>query len=280
MLIYMKVIKNINNNVSLCLDSKGREVVAFGKGIGFIKPPYDVPLGKIERTFYNVKDTEYSVLNHISENVINASIRIIDEVEEQLNITLMSSATVALADHINFAIQRQNQHIFLEMTVQEDIKQLYPEEMKEAYKALKIIKEETGVSLPRSEAGTIALHFINNQIESKEDVKVNSESIMNICIDIIEKEYSIVINRESFNYSRFATHFDYLLKRTLKNKQIESANIHMFYEIMEKYPCAYSCAIKIDKVFYDSFNKNLSEEELLYLMLHINRLCSRETISK
>ena len=31
----MKVIKSINNNVSHCVDSKGREVVAFGKGIGF-----------------------------------------------------------------------------------------------------------------------------------------------------------------------------------------------------------------------------------------------------
>ena len=43
----MKVIKNINNNISLCLDSRNNEVVAFGKGIGFTKPPYDVPLSKI-----------------------------------------------------------------------------------------------------------------------------------------------------------------------------------------------------------------------------------------
>ena len=46
----MKVIKNINNNISLCLDSRNNEVVAFGKGIGFTKPPYDVPLSKIDRT--------------------------------------------------------------------------------------------------------------------------------------------------------------------------------------------------------------------------------------
>ena len=47
----MKVIKNINNNILLCLDSRNNEVVAFGKGIGFTKPPYDVPLSKIDRTF-------------------------------------------------------------------------------------------------------------------------------------------------------------------------------------------------------------------------------------
>lgn len=35
----MKVIKNINNNVSLCLDSHGVEVVAFGKRNWIYKAP-------------------------------------------------------------------------------------------------------------------------------------------------------------------------------------------------------------------------------------------------
>ena len=38
----MKVIKNINNNVAICVDDNGHEVVAMGKGIGFSKPPYEV----------------------------------------------------------------------------------------------------------------------------------------------------------------------------------------------------------------------------------------------
>lgn len=47
----MKVIKNINNNVSLCLDSKGNEIVAFGKGLGFIKPPYEIDLKRSRERF-------------------------------------------------------------------------------------------------------------------------------------------------------------------------------------------------------------------------------------
>ena len=34
----MKVIKSINNNVAHCYDAKGREVIVFGKGIGFTRP--------------------------------------------------------------------------------------------------------------------------------------------------------------------------------------------------------------------------------------------------
>ncbi|MBQ2582680.1 MAG: hypothetical protein II577_02145 [Erysipelotrichaceae bacterium] len=55
----MKVIKSINNNIAHCLDAKGREVVVFGKGIGFYRPDQDTPLDRINRTFYNIKDSDY-----------------------------------------------------------------------------------------------------------------------------------------------------------------------------------------------------------------------------
>lgn len=50
----MKVVKKINNNVAICLDSNNCELVAFGKGIGFPKMPYEIQdLSLIDRTFYD-----------------------------------------------------------------------------------------------------------------------------------------------------------------------------------------------------------------------------------
>ena len=124
----MKVIKNINNNVSLCIDSKGREVVAFGKGIGFIRPPYEIPLEKIDRTFYSHNISDYSVLEEIPVNVIEVSIKIVEELEKSLNVTMLSSAALSIADHINFAIKRNVENVKMEMPIQEDLKLLYPKE--------------------------------------------------------------------------------------------------------------------------------------------------------
>ena len=67
----MKVIRNINNNIAHCIDSKGREVVVFGKGIGFYKANEDIPLSKINRTFYNIKDSDYGIIRNIPTNIIN-----------------------------------------------------------------------------------------------------------------------------------------------------------------------------------------------------------------
>ena len=139
----MKVIKNINNNVSLCIDSKGREVVAFGKGIGFIRPPYEIPLEKIDRTFYSHNISDYSVLEEIPVNVIEVSIKIVEELEKSLNVTMLSSAALSIADHINFAIKRNVENVKMEMPIQEDLKLLYPKEILYAEKALKTIKEYT-----------------------------------------------------------------------------------------------------------------------------------------
>ncbi|MBA1393021.1 hypothetical protein EQ500_03915, partial [Lactobacillus sp. XV13L] len=38
----MQVIKKINNNAAICLDQNQDELIAFGKGIGFPKTPYEL----------------------------------------------------------------------------------------------------------------------------------------------------------------------------------------------------------------------------------------------
>ena len=48
----MEIIKKINNNIALARDAKGREMVVFGKGIGFPATPYTLQdLSKVQRPF-------------------------------------------------------------------------------------------------------------------------------------------------------------------------------------------------------------------------------------
>ena len=63
----MKIIQNINNNVAICLDDNNHEVVAFGKGIGFRKPPYEIELSQIDRTYYNLSSHYIALLDELPE---------------------------------------------------------------------------------------------------------------------------------------------------------------------------------------------------------------------
>lgn len=271
----MKVIKSINNNVSLCLDSRGREVIVFGKGIGFYRPDEDIPLYKINRTFYNIKDTDYGILRSIPTVIINTSIEIVDYVSDKLNIVFPSSTAISLADHLQFAIQRKEQSIYLPQPIMQDIYQLYPQEMEAAFEALRIIERMTGVKLPRQEASTIALHFITDRINPSNKKILDTYEITEKCTLIIEDNFHIQIDRESFNYSRFAVHLDYLLRRLSGRNQIESENQSLFEEMKKNYPDSYRCALLIGDYLNTQIKQKITDEEILYLVIHINRLLAR-----
>lgn len=143
----MKVIKNINNNISLCLDSRNNEVVAFGKGIGFTKPPYDVPLSKIDRTFYDVDEEQLAVLKRIPEDVLEAAAEIVDLANEKMDNQFRENVVFTLADHIDFAIQRYRKNINIKLPLLYEVRQLYPGESELGRQALDILKKRLKVSL-------------------------------------------------------------------------------------------------------------------------------------
>lgn len=140
----MLVIKNINNNISLCLDSRNNEVVAFGKGIGFTKPPYEVPLSRIDRTFYDVSPEQLALLTRIPEKVMETAAAIVDLANRRTNAQFRENVVFTLADHIDFSIQRQKRHIHLQLPLLYEVRQLYPEEADLGREGLRIIHQRLG----------------------------------------------------------------------------------------------------------------------------------------
>jgi beta-glucoside operon transcriptional antiterminator len=145
-----------------------------------------------------------------------------------------------------------------------------------AQKALSLIKSEVGYELPKNEAGTIALHFVSTKKEKPKEESIDTEQIVEKSLTLIECEFGIAINRNEFNCSRFITHLEYLLKRGMEKKQISSPNQEVFLSISKTYPKTYACVNKIADMLAQDVGISLTHEERLYLMLHVNRLCSRE----
>ena len=272
----MKVIKNINNNISLCLDSRNNEVVAFGKGIGFTKPPYDVPLSKIDRTFYDVDEEQLALLNRIPAPVLEAAAEIVDLANEKLEDQFRENVAFTLADHIDFCIQRYQKHINIQLPLFYEVRQLYPRESEVGRQALQILQKRLGVTLPREEAAAIALHFVNYKAHADAAPGVDYGAVIEDATAIIERELAVRVDRESFNYYRFVTHMHYMMKRTMDDAMIDSQNREIYESMQKEYPAIYACSLKVAALIEQKLSKKLSEEEILYLILHINRLCARE----
>lgn len=279
----MEVIKKLGNNAAICKDNSGRELIALGLGIGigFPKCPYTLDdLSKIERTFYNV-DNEYLYLfENVDSNILALSADVIDLATTMLSVSLKENAIYTLADHLNFAVIRLNKGMIFNTPISNELRDLYPVEVKVAKYTLNLMKKKLNIELPEEEMYAIAMNIINSEeiLSSTSDVSVKSEFILEI-VHLIEAQMHISIDKNSFNYSRFASHMQYLFRRKSEYTEISSTNKKLFELLKNEYPMTYQCVLGIKELIFNKFNWNIGDEELLYLILHVNRLCSHEGVT-
>lgn len=275
----MRAIKKINNNVAICTDNNNKELVAFGKGIGFPKMPYEISdLSLISMTFYRIDSKFYNLIGEIPENVFEVSAIIAQEAQSILKCNLNPNLVVSLSDHINFAILRMRKYKKMQMLFSYDVEQLYPKETELGRYALKLIKERLYVKLPDSEITSIAMHFVNAEEEKEPEEGADTEELILEVASKIEEFFSVTIDRNDFNYNRFAMHLRYYLKRIKAKNQFVDDNVSIVQAMKEKNPRVYECAYMIGNFIDERLNSESTEDEILYLMIHIYRIIRNTTI--
>lgn len=276
----MIVVKNINNNVALCLDSKGQEVVVFGKGVGFLKPPSEVPLSKIQRTFYDLNHKFLPLLDDIPLDVIDFTAQQVAQIRGQLPYETNANLIMTLADHLAFAMTRAKKGIYTPMPSIYEMEQNYPVEVGIGRQIVKAMEETFHVKLPKSEVQGVAMHFINASLGSPSSGQLTAEeqyeTILERMTQIVEYALQVTIRRDTFNYARFATHVQYLLKRVQEDSSIDSDNLQVYASIRDEYRDVSACVDQIHEYLQRNWSIDLSEEEKLYLIMHINRVISQE----
>lgn len=216
------------------------------------------------------------MLKRIPEDVLEAAAEIVDLANEKMDNQFRENVVFTLADHIDFSVQRYRKNINIKLPLLYEVRQLYPGESELGKQALDILKKRLKVSLPREEAAAIALHFVNYKAQAETAPDIDYGSIIEQATVIVERELHVTVDRDSFNYYRFVTHMHYMMKRTLDDAMIDTQNRDIFESMKKEYPSIYSCSVKVAALIEQQLKKSLSEEEILYLILHINRLCARE----
>lgn len=281
-MINMELIKKINNNFAVARDSSGNTVIVSGRGIGFIKMPAVInDLSIIDRTYYNADERYINLIKQIPEDIMKLSNRIVDYAAHQLKQKLNPNLCFTLADHINFAIERYKQNIQFHFGVTYEMKYLHPEEMKIGEKAVQAINKKFQTNLPDDEVSVIAMHILEAEhfITHQKNIMDIDQIIEDISLILIQN-LNLKIDKNSFSYCRFITHIQYLLQRHSENKAINSDNQRLYQSMIEQFPETYSCVSAIKAYFKETSAWSISDEEMLYLMLHINRLCNNEDCNR
>ena len=274
------VIKKIfNNNAILAKDSDKHEFVVMGCGIAFKKNVGDkVEENLIEKTFIlKQKDASEKfklLLEDIPTEHVSLCYDIIEYAKNILGVELNDYIYVTLTDHISYALKLFEEGLNRPNALIWEIKKFYTKEFEIGLKALDFIEDETSIRLPEDEACNIALHLINAQVNNSsnkvEDIANQTKMIQDI-LNIVKYTYNIALDEKSLNYERFVTHLRFFFQRLNKKEKIETEDDFLLKQIKEKYKKAYECMLKIE-VYLE---KELSEEEQLYLTIHIQRVTQR-----
>lgn len=269
--------KVINNNIISAYEKSGAEVIVMGRGIGFKKKQGEVvPADQISKIFRIKSRTLTEQFKELLANMPLERVRISDEIishaKDHLKLKLNQSIYVTLTDHINFAIERVSQGIEPQNALLWEIKRFYPQEFQLGIYALELIHDRLGILLPEDEAGFIALHFVNAEYGTDIRDAVKFPDQMQAIVDIVERDLGMLLDESSLHYERFMTHIKFLIQRIYRKELLSSEDRELSLMMQRKYPREYQCSVKVAEYIMQATGCRLSEEEIMYLSVHIRRV--------
>lgn len=273
--------KVINNNVVSAYDDEQHELVIMGRGIAFQKKSGDpIDEERIEKVF-SIKNKDISekfktLLYDIPIEYMQVCEAIIDHARTTLNKNLNDSIYVTLTDHITFAIERHQKGMDIKNALLWEIKRLYKEEFMCGVEAIRIIQDKLNIHLPEDEAGFIAMHIVNAELNEEMPNVIQITKLIQDILNIVKYHFQIDLDEESLNYFRFVTHLKFFGQRLFNETQMENQNEFLYEVVKEKNTAAFQCAEKINDYVQKEYNRSLIEDEMLYLTLHIDRVVKRK----
>ena len=119
----------------------------------------------------------------------------------------------------------------------------------------------------------ITLHVHSAACSEKVPESMQAAIIIKESIEQVEKDFHIRIDVNSMSYIRLMNHMKFLLWRLQTGEKLQ---VDLSDFVAEKFPYAYQTAEKICKDLSKALKKELSEVEIGYLAIHIERIKSSE----
>lgn len=277
----MRIKKIINNNILCVVDDHGNELIVTGRGIGFQRQRGEIlDPASVERTYRMEEKTGQRKLRELVEKIpmehLALTEQLVAHIQSQIPQKLNESLLITLADHVSFAILRKAQGIEFSNPLKGAIMCYYPTEWHLGQYCLKIIREQLGVSLHEDEAAFIALHIVNAELNTNMSEMYEITKLIEGTITVVENFYQKQFDRESLDFNRFVVHLRYFAQRLFQGKIMEDAQgeqDEMFRQLIIR-NCQehYRCAQAIGDYIKNAYQKDLSDEELTYLTIHLKRI--------
>ena len=273
----MLISKILNNNVVISEENQ-EEVILMGRGLAFgRKVGQEIPDELIEKK-YVLSENRRQLLMELPAEVMEMSDKIISFAKEKLQKKLKDSAFLAMADHIHGVLLRLEDDIYLKNFLMWDIKRFFPIEFEVGQYAKQLLSAYVSKELPDDEAAFMALTLVNAELENGDGTARDLTMMMEEIMTIVKYSLEISLDEEDIYLERFMTHLKFFCERVLTNSGNRDLEDNEMFDLLKcKYPLVYETTRKIAEFLKQTRNYQTSEDEQLYLTIHLSRMKRRMT---
>ena len=273
----MKIDRILTNNAVVVTDDNGKNQIVCGKGIAYKKRPGDIiDTALINQVFVlkpdgNLYQQLEQLLTDIPLEYVIVSNELVKIARVSMGMKLNDSLVISLADHIYEMKRRYDEGVKIPNGLSWEIKRFYEKEFEIGLLAKEMIEKQFLIELPEDEAANIAMHIVNAETEdSSLDETMRITQIIQDIIKIVRVFYKVDLDENSSYMYRFITHLKLFARRILRKEESEELDNNELCEIIfNKYQTAYECSKLIERFIKEKFNFSISEEEMMYLIIHI-----------
>ncbi|NCE63984.1 PRD domain-containing protein [Pseudoflavonifractor sp. 524-17] len=280
----MRIKKVINNNILCVVDEKGREMIVTGKGLGFQRKVGErADPALFEKTYHMEGKAEQRRLRELVEQIPMEHLKLTEDliqlIKSRITAPLNESLLITLADHISFAIKRKEKGVEFTNPLQGAIMSYYPTEYHLGQHCLRMIQQETELALNPSEASFIAMHIVNAELNTSMSVMYDITKLIEGALEVTEYFYQKTFDRESLDFNRFVVHLRYFAQRLFQAAPQHADEYDRDFQEMIIRSCKrhYKCAQCIGEYIRNTYQKTVSDEELIYLTIHLKRINLSQT---
>ena len=271
----LKVRKTLNNSTVLVMDENQVEHIVFGKGIAFGKNKGDVIEEKDVVKKFTCHDAEgeklIQLIQEIPKPCMEIAQEIIEYAESRLHDKLNNSIYFTLPDHIAFVLKRKREGLMPVNPLKWEIQRYYQLEYEIGLKSVELIEEEFEIKLNADEAAAIAMHLVNAEMNFHLHESMMMVELMNGIMQIIRYQTQSDFNENDLNYQRLVTHLKFFVQRIAAKTQYTADN-SLYSIVVKSYPKAFELVAKIRDYVEIKTSYAVSNDELTYLTIHLQRL--------
>lgn len=98
-------------------------------------------------------------------------------------------------------------------------------------------------------------------------------TIIQEIINIVKYEFGINFNEDSVYFFRFITHLKFFAQRLVEGNDFSYQKDDGLLDVIkQRYHNSYNCAEKVSKFIFEKYHYKVSDEEKMYLAIHIERV--------